>query len=412
MFSAIFRKEYRLLIVAALLCYCTLLFFITKEAFWYDAICWEKWGILIQKHGLAAVYDKDLSDVNYMPMYLYVLKVWTWLCGEQANLGATVHYLKAVPLFFEVLSVTLLASMVRNAEHRLFWLIAGVMNIGMLYNTMFWHQVDGILAFFLLLSFVFAMRGNDILSVIIFVIAFNFKIQGVMLLPLLGLMWLQRITIRRLGILVFSALAVQFLIILPFIIYGNARNIPDIVFNSYNHYEEVSKNAHNIWYLVLNESPVSVSDKNTFLGMSYHAYGLGLYIAAVLMLIAPLILILRKKRHYFKAEQHTKFFVLTAALLPYVFFYFNTQMHERYIHCAMIFILWLAMAFGHFRFYIFFTLVYFLSLDKLLRDFGLLNHWSWLYNEKLSAACFTSGLIYLSYLWFRELRKVKRQISY
>ncbi len=404
-------KEYKFLIAAAVFTYIFLLFCINKEAFWYDAICWEEWSNLIRKNGLHAAYDADISTVNYMPLYLYVLKIYTWLAGDGASLKDTIYFLKAVPLFFEVLSVALLAALVENKEQRLFFFIVGALNIGFLYDTLFWHQVDGILAFFLLVALLFAIKKRTMLSFVFFILALNFKIQAVMLLPLLGLLWLQNITFKKMINMLLVFVVLQCLIILPFLIHGNAKNILNIVFNSYNHYEEVSKNAHNIWYLLISGSPVSVSDKLNFAGISYHHYGLMMYIGAIVILIAPITWQMIQNKSLKVKGYSTKFYVLIAALLPYVFFYFNTQMHERYFHCALIFIAWLAFVYKHWILYVFISIIYFLSLDTILRNFRLLNHCDWIYNDKFSAVLFTLGLIYLLYLWYREWQKNKHQTA-
>jgi len=60
---------------------------------------------------------------------------------------------------------------------------------------------------------------------------------------------------------------------------------------------------------------------------------------------------------------------LTAALIGLIFFFFNTQMHERYSHYAFIFITVYAFSKRHYIPYILFSIAYLLNLDAVLEWF-------------------------------------------
>lgn len=378
-----------------------------SQHFVYDLKCWENWSLLIHEHGLVAVYDPALSTIDYMPLYLYVLKVYTWLCGSRDAILANINHLKAVTLFFEVISIAMIASMVKAREKQLLFFIIGILNIGFLYNNMFWQQVDGILAFFLLISFVFASRNRTVPSVVFFILAFNFKTQAIILLPLLGILWLNGLTLKKFVNCLFAALIVQALIILPFLLNGNARHIFEIAFNSYGHYRKVSLNAYNIWYLVLDAYPPHVNDRDTWMGISYHHYGLLMYIFSIILIVSPFLYLLVKHKCRLPQNTSHKFLLLSAALLPYVFYYFNTQMHERYIHCSLIFLTFLAFRYGHWALLFLVSFNYFISLEGLISVNKFMAKMPWLFDKQLTAAIFTIGLVWLFILWYKEWRMIK-----
>jgi Gpi18-like mannosyltransferase len=394
--------EHRDLACLAAFTYGALLFLMPSFHFVYDLKCWENWSLLLYEHGLVAAYDPALSTIDYMPLYLYVLKTYTWLCGSREAILANINHLKGLTLFFEVVSIAMLASMVKGKDKQLLFFIIGILNIGFLYNNMFWQQVDGILAFFLLTSFVFASQNRTMLSVVFFMLAFNFKTQAIILLPLLGILWLNGITLKKLLKCLFVALTVQAIIILPFLLNGNARHIFEIAFNSYGHYRKVSLNAYNIWYLVLDAYPPHVNDRDTWMGISYHHYGLLMYIGSIIIIISPFMYLLIRNKCRIPVGISHKFMLLSAALLPYVFFYFNTQMHERYIHCSIIFLTFLAFRYGHWALYLIVSLNYFISLEGLLSVNRFIAKIPWLFDQQLTALIFTIGLAWLFTLWYRE----------
>jgi Gpi18-like mannosyltransferase len=422
--------NYWSLILVSAFTYVSLLFLLPEYHFVYDLKCWQDWSCLIHEHGLAAAYDPEISQINYMPLHLYILKVYTWLAGDTNAIREHINYLKAVPLFFEVLSIALLAAIPNNQEKRILYFIIGILNIGFLYNSMFWHQVDGILAFLLLVSFLYGMRRKTLTSIVFFMLAFNFKIQAICLLPLLGLLWLNRINARKAITYLALACLVEILIILPFLMNGNAKHIIQIVSNSYGHFEKTSLNAYNIWYLLLKDFPPHVSDNTTWLGITYHQYGLGMYIAAIILIIFPIIQCLVRSRFNItigdlkeyrpgipendpakKRNISIKFLVLSAALLPYIFFYFNTQMHERYIHCSLIFLTLLAFHYKHWALYLMVTFNYFLSLESLLSVNTFIGKASFLFGMKTQSVVFGIGLAWLFVLWYKEWKSMRYKPS-
>ena len=66
------KNKYYLPLIAAI-SYLTLVVLSPKNGHEWDNYCWGLWAETIQSKGLAAAYNSN-SVINYLPLYLYVLK--------------------------------------------------------------------------------------------------------------------------------------------------------------------------------------------------------------------------------------------------------------------------------------------------------------------------------------------------
>src|SRR5690606_132504 len=118
----------------------------------------------------------------------------------------------------------------------------GLLNFAYFYNTLIWNQVDGILAFLLFASVILAVQRRLTASIIIYLLALNFKIQGIVLLPLLGLLWLLsgkwKVMIKAVIISIF----IQFIILLPILILGQVGQLWAVITTSVDYYPSISMN--------------------------------------------------------------------------------------------------------------------------------------------------------------------------
>jgi hypothetical protein len=90
--------------------------------------------------------------------------------------------------------------------------------------------------------------------------------------------------------------------------------------------------------------------------------------------------------------------LLIGALLPVLFFFFNTQMHERYPHPAFLFITAYSFLRTRYFLYIIFSIAYFLNLEKALRAFDL-HYNAFIFGNRFIAGLYLITIIVL----FREL---------
>jgi len=355
------------------------------------------------------IYD---IDCNYLPGYLYLLKFHVWICGSAEAATAHLHHLKYYTLLFDFGSIMLLLSMRGESQNsNLLWGMFAF-NAAYWYNTLNWGQVDSIPAFFVLLCLKFLMEQRAVWGVLAYLMALNVKLQAVVFAPLI--IWLLLNALRgkpkrEILSLILAAPGFQALLVIPFIVGGSIVPLWRVVIGSVDYFSRVSMNAFNFWYLLLPETvnPVMLSDRELFLfGIDYHRWGL--------MLLCSIALIyawfLFGKRMYaaLNARQFPVFclndYLLAGAVLALLFFYFPTQMHERYSHQA-----WLLLGLWSFRTrhyvpFFLFSIAYYLNLELVLRSLELPNYDAFYFQPKFIALLYGILMMYLLYVSYRQGR--------
>ncbi len=360
------------------------------------------WTARIQEGGLASAYTEG-SPVNYLPLYLYVLKCYSWIFSAD-QVWKHLYLLKAVTLLFDFGSIILLCSLVRPYSKRFKYLILGLFNIGFLYNTIVWNQVDGILTFFVFASFYFAMHQRIKLSFLMFVLALNFKLQGIIFLPLLGLLWLPLLKPRNILQMLLIAVITETIILLPYIIYGNVPSILKVMTGSVDYFQFISLNAFNFWHLLLDGNLMKMRDDVKCLGpFTYKQCGLFLFVVSMAWVCIPLyVYVIKKMIKKQFALPDMKTVLLACCLVTCFFFYFNTQMHERYIHPVIIFSTALAMLYKHWAQWFFLSVAYTLNLELVCQYLELPNYGTLIFHPDFIACLYGIGMLQLMYLWYRS----------
>ena len=346
------------------------------------------------------IYD---IDCNYLPGYLYLLKLHVWLMGSAEAASQHLHYLKLYTLLFDLGAVLLMLSMSQQTEwNNLHWALF-VFNAAYLYNTLNWGQVDAIPVFFTLLSLKLFLQNRAIWALPAYILALNVKLQMILFLPII--LWLLWVTLRRkswmhvmrTGVI---SLGFQSLLILPFLLGGSIVPLWRVVIGSVGFFQRVSMNAFNFWYLVLPESvnPVITDDQGLWVaGISYHIWGLLLLLGSSLLgawlLFGKRLVQAIKKRVFpiFSLDDY----LLAGSILTLCFFYFPTQMHERYSHPAWLFLgLW-SIRTRHYLPILLFSLAYFLNMEMVLRSLELRHYEAWFFQPKCAAIMYGILLLYL-----------------
>ena len=311
------------------------------------------WGETIASGGPEHFYEsKGLH--NYLPGYMYVL----WAFGA---LDEIFHFdrsqwdylLKLPSILADLGSAYVLYLFLAGRPERerlgaaaLYLLLPPTLLVGAI-----WGQVDGILAFFVLLSIYLLDRGRPVAGFVAFTVGFLVKPQAVAVLPFL-VFWVVRdhrpswrrfranvrlpvppaLWLRTIAGTVSAALVVAFPFFPSLLLW---RPIVDLV----NRTKEVatefypinSSYAYNFWQLLgiarRCDVPVCrdkgtgvVTDGTDFLGLTTRHWGLVLFAISA----ATVIVVLRKARG-------AGFLALGTSLCILAFFVFMTRMHERYL---------------------------------------------------------------------------------
>lgn len=370
----------------------------------WDTACWWMWASQLKEQGIVSAYDEH-STINYLPLFPYILKLYSMFL-DYSQLASHIHYLKAITWLFDTASILLLCSMLNTESKRINYFIYGLLNVGFFYNTLIWNQVDGILSFFLFASFWCGWQKKQLLSVLLFVMALNFKLQGIVFAPVLAVFWLSDISIKKAAVRLLAVVVLQTVILLPFLINGNVKFMLKVAFGSVDYFSFVSLNAFNIWHLLIDGNLRYMPDNTEFvLGMTHKSFGLLMFVIAMLFICAPLYYKLLKKRLKGEVLQLNLYLMLMAmALTGYVFYFFNTQMHERYIHPVLIFITALAFIYRHWVVWLLVSIAYALSLEFVCRYFALNNYNTLIFHPKFMASLFAIGLVILAVKWVKLVK--------
>lgn len=396
-----------------------LMLFLPFATFDWDS--YVRWAEKIRVLGFANIYQH--FEVNYMPLNVFAVQIWQMVCGWMGwPLNQYFQLIKIYPMIFDALTVLLLYRVARRYGASLLTVaLLFLPNIAFQYNSFIWGQFDGVYTFFVLLSGFFVMRKQPVAAVTAFVLALNSKIQAVVFLPtLLAFLWLyvfqpqsNRVFkfAKTMGIGLGIGVVLQGLLLLPFTGNNPLQILELVIARSASLSTWVTFNADNFWTL-LGVGSMTVSDKEVWIGlMTYHEWGYLLLALFTGLTFLPLGLSFlagfssvrtRFSRLHIPQVQLSQLpeavvmqlFALVAYLQALGFFYFMTQMHERYSHPAILFAGLFALL-SRKRFIFLLTCVaYVLNLEKVnlyWRHLIDLSGISWI--GQLSAALFLTGLV-------------------
>ena len=382
-----------------------------------DVSCWVLWGSYILEQGLGNVYQLPVTANNYNPLYHYILWLYGLLMGSPARFLYYAHWLKGFTLLFDFAGALWAASLVRERERRFGLVLLLLFNIGYLYNTLIWEQVDAIYTFFAFGALVLAVRQRLVGSVLCLVLALLAKTQAIIFVPPLLLLWAPR-GWHRPGQLLRAVLAggaLSTLLLAPFIWFSWENYLPRIIEMNTSvtaYFPVLSVNAYNFWHLIRPDSlPMQVPDTLLAGGLRYRTWGLLLFLLSSALALLPLALLaLRRLRQpppaaaslqspataaaaSASASSDLALTLLSCGLLPLLLSFFLTQMHERYWHAAVL----LLAAYGFVRRdYLLYGLVsvaYFLNLEGVLQFLKLQNYKVLVFQPWFVAALFALAIV-------------------
>ena len=143
------RNQYLLFLF---LCFLVTTFFIPfSPSYLIDIDFWTRWSEYIYINGVSNIY-KEVSDCNYPPIFLYILKGYASLIGEYAGIKENISYIKIAPLIFDYLPLVFAFIYLPFLELNIKKSLLLIANIAYLYNTILWGQIDAIHTAFIFMS--------------------------------------------------------------------------------------------------------------------------------------------------------------------------------------------------------------------------------------------------------------------
>ena len=368
---------------------------------------WREWALYIHQHGLTAVYTTT-SPINYFPVYIYGLYIYDLLQGTDTNIIHNINNIKVLFVCFDFLPVVVLCTFrQRILSFKVPYLFL-LLNVAYVFNSLVWGQIDSI---YTSLAFLAIVTGilYPVSGAMLYALALNTKPQAIEFLPIIaGVLFYSIRNYKTAITVVGAAMVLQFVLLLPFVNSGGPARLLFFASHAVGLYHNLSICAFNIWYLITPGNPYYINDNDVYFLFSYKTVGLFLFFIAGTAVCLPLvknIWHLRKRQSPF--DEHTyKILFLGTGLLCLFFFYFNSQMHERYANPIIIFFFFYGVVSGNYRLYILASIPYFLSLDKCFSfpaGYLPVTHFKVIYASKMIALWYTATVVYGSYLYYMEV---------
>ncbi len=362
----------------------------------YDKYFWISWSKGIAERGLGSIYSNP--EVNNFPLVLYLLKVFTLFFSANSIDVFSINYLKCFVIIFDFATLAVVVSLFKKNNINLLLCLVFVFNPAFWYNTVIWGQVDSVHTFSVFVSLLFAINKKPLPALIFMLLAVNTKFQAVVFLPVLLMIVFntertekpQSYTESILSVIILAG--IQLIIFLPFIVSSNfSQTIHSLINSSVDFYPNVSRNAYNLWYLFFAD-PLNTSDQITFL-LPLKLWGILLFV-----LFYALILFI-----FLKSKKGLSEIFLVFTLISLGFFYFNTQMHERYVHPVVLFAGLYAIFSKRYYIFIIASFAYLLNLEAVMQMlsyfddevFGFIIHYkTWfIFNPVFISLLFLSAIV-------------------
>ncbi len=395
--------------IELLLLFALYLFILPSAYMEYDMGFWRQWALYIHQHGLSNAYAPG-SPINYFPVFIYGLWLFDLLQGTTANIINNINDIKILFVCFDFLPLMVLCAFRQKILSFKIPHLFLLLNVAYVFNSMVWGQIDSIYTNIAFLAIITAVL-YPVTGILLYLLALNTKQQAIEFLPIMFAALLFSVRkFKTMVIGIVAAIALQVVILLPFLQNGGAGRLVGFAANAVGLYHNLSISAFNIWYLITRGNPYEIKDTDTYIVFPYHVYGIAMFAIAGLAVIIPLlkkVWHLRKNNLFFD-ERHYSLLFLSTGMLCLYFFYCNTQMHERYVHPVIIFFFFYGVASGNYKLYILASIPYILSLDKCFsypNGYLPIVHYKIIYASKILALWYTAAVFYGSYLLVQSYKQ-------
>jgi len=380
----------------------------------WDTHCWIEWATQIYNEGLSRTYRADNN--NYLFVYQYILWFYVKMQGSLEDVVNHIYQLKNFTILFDFATTLILFTIIREKIKddikAIFFSLFYFLNIAILYNSIIWGQIDGIMTFFVVLSFYCIYRKSIFGGLFFIFIALNTKFQSIVFLPIIILLLIplikekngwKKLLITIVGIIIFTGIVYS-----PFVVKGGDYQLmmQKTLGGTIGHSPYASANAYNFWYLVLKGDPYQISDSTLFLGLSYRIWGVFLFAVASLIALFHFIKPTFKMLSSSVISSFTiKKVIISTALIPLLFFFFNTEMHDRFPYPALILLMIYAVLYRRPLPYLLASIAYLLNLDAVLKYFNGAYH-TLLYLPEFIAFIYLLVMILLMVDLWRQPKKI------
>ena len=355
--------------------YSLLVAIIPHGGFWHDLNHdWPRWSAYTFEHGLSQIYH---SDTNYMPIYLHGLYWFGKLQGSTALIYANSYQLKYFFLLFDFAGAIAITHALRKYYSRPFAEYMLLFNMGYLYCTTIWGQLDSVPTTIVILTVICLFERKLLWAIFFGTLSIYAKLQAIIFVPFFGILLIYQLCMKSDKYLIMKLLGVsfvtQFVLLSPFIFGGTFGNFLKVVQESVGFFPRVSVQAFNIWYLLLKQDPATLNDTTAFAGLTYKQWGFIMFFTLSAITFIPLIIstlknILSKKT---LDKNYYSLLWLTIGTIAIVFFFTNTQMHERYSFPAIPMYFTYALLTNRYAIFALTSMAHLMNVDAVNKTLGL-----------------------------------------
>lgn len=335
---------------------------------------WPRWSYYAFENGLSQIYN---SDTNYMPFYLHGLYWFGKLQGSKELIYANSYQLKYFFLLFDFGCALTLAWALRKYYSIKFAEYLLLFNLGYLYCTVIWGQLDSIPTTMVVLGIICLFERKMLWAAFFCTLSIYVKLQAIIFVPFFVIILVYQLSQKFDKWILFKMLGIslltQFFLLIPFISGGTFWNFIKVVRESVGFFPRVSWHAYNFWYLVVKQDPTLLNDTLPFAGLTYKKWGFLLFFGSSAFVFIPLLF-----RTYifarFKKIADPDYYALlwlTAATIATLFFFVNTQMHERYSYPAIALYFAYALISGQYSLFALVSVAHLANVDGMNKYFGL-----------------------------------------
>lgn len=273
-----------------------------------------KWYTAIQEEGAIHALGRQIGD--YTPAYFYVLTVLTWIPVEP------LYAIKAVSCIFDVLLAVFVALCVKEGTGKKYAAFASYCVVLLLpsvfLNSAAWAQCDSIFTAFCVLSVYLLMKNRNISAVIVYGVAFSFKLQAIFLAPLFAVLWFKKKIPLWSPLLV---VGVYFLFCVPSWLCGRSLwSLLTIYFGQAGEYSALTLNAPSFIALFGDIS-------------EYHRERVSAMLVVLAFTVTGLLIYVCARHAKWSKECFIDFGFLFSLVVPFLL----PHMHERYFYLATVF---------------------------------------------------------------------------
>lgn len=328
-------KVYSILGISVIILFLLLPF---PKGFLYDVDCFALWTVYIKEFGAHMAYE---NRVDYPPTMVYLLSVIGSFYNNPADILVDYKTLKLITFVFSAINgylIYLIANKLslNKGKSQYVKVIAFlyVLNPGIIFNVLFWGQIEEIAVFLLLVS-IYSMIGKNFnLMFVSLLLMINLKVLTIILIPffivyaIFNLAQLNKNKKMSLILLIFFIIPIFYS---PFILNHTFYKLRSTI-SAVDSIPVLSANAYNFWFLLF-DNPY-ISDKIIGFNM-ISLKDIGKYIFLTIsgfFCIADVFFRFVKRKN--NVLNLGSWFLLMAITIL-LFFFFHTQMHERYGHVSI-----------------------------------------------------------------------------